>query len=115
MTVTTPDELLQQIVLATEHYVAYLQATLRDPRPFEQIAQRLQSKSSKVAVMPPSKKTSGLRFPADSFNSKSCNLVHPLVRTQAYEQNLPTLSKKARYPGGMRVRHGIPPAADPTV
>ena len=52
MTVTIPDRFLPQIVRALENYAAYMNATLRDPRPFEEIIERLQSKTAKVAVMP---------------------------------------------------------------
>ena len=52
MTVTIPDRFLPQIVRALENYAAYMNATLRDPQPFEEIIERLQNKPAKVAVMP---------------------------------------------------------------
>ena len=52
MTVNIPDRFLPQIMRALDNYAAYLNATNRDPRPFEEIIQRLQNKPNKVTVMP---------------------------------------------------------------
>ena len=52
MTVNIPDRFLPQIMRALDNYAAYLNATNRDPRPFEEIIQRLQNKPSKVTMMP---------------------------------------------------------------
>ncbi len=44
MTVTIPDRFLSRIVIALEHYAAYLNVTKRDGGPFKEISQELQRK-----------------------------------------------------------------------
>ena len=44
---TIPDEYLPQIMIALEHHAAYLSATRRDGRPFEEIVRELQHKAQK--------------------------------------------------------------------
>ncbi len=45
MAVNIPDRFLPQIVIALAHHGAYLNATKRDGRPFEEIVQKLQRKA----------------------------------------------------------------------
>ena len=68
MTVNIPDRFLPQIVRALDNYAAYLNATNRDPRPFEEIIERLQNRPSKVTVMPSSKETTPKSLAAEIRN-----------------------------------------------
>ncbi len=53
VTVTIPDRFLPPIVIALEHHAAYLNATKRDGRQFEEIVQKLQRNASPKATATP--------------------------------------------------------------
>ena len=60
VTVTIPDRFLPQIVIALEHHAAYLNATKRDGRPFQDISRDLQRKvAAKTDTVPASRSHHG--------------------------------------------------------